>query len=248
MCAPTVEQIAMTSFKTIRERAEKRKGGPKALAALLPKVPGNKALAKLKDDRVLAEMTKRIFSSGFVWSVIEQKWPGFEAAFLGFDVARLNFEPDEFWEKLASDARIVRNPQKIKAVRGNARFVAEIATEHGSFGKFLSAWPIDDQIGLLAVLAKRGERLGGRTGQYFLRFIGWDGFVASGDVVRCLRDAGLDIAEEPSSKKDLAKVQAQMNAWAKESGLPMTHISRICAMSIGENYAAERLMAGGDDE
>jgi 3-methyladenine DNA glycosylase Tag len=28
-------------------------------------------------------MTKRIFSAGFAWSVIEKKWPGFEAAFLG---------------------------------------------------------------------------------------------------------------------------------------------------------------------
>ena len=67
-----------------------------------------------------------------------------------------------------------------------------------------------------------------------LRFIGWDGFVTSKDVVACLRDAGLDIAEEVKSKGDLAKVQAQFNAWAKETGLPYAHLSRICAMSIGE--------------
>ena len=30
-------------------------------------------------------MTKRVFSAGFAWSVIEAKWPGFEAAFLSFD-------------------------------------------------------------------------------------------------------------------------------------------------------------------
>jgi 3-methyladenine DNA glycosylase Tag len=186
-------------------------------------------------------MAKRIFCSGFVWRVIEQKWPGFEAAFERFDVARLNFEPDEYWERLASDTRIVRHPQKIKSVRENARFVAEIAREHGSFGKFLAGWPKDDQVGLLELLAKRGSRLGGRTGQYFLRFIGWDGFVLSGDVVLCLRDAGCDIAEAPTSRKDLRKAQEQMNAWARESGLPMTHVSRICAMSIGENYAAEKL-------
>ena len=51
------------------------------------------------------------------------------------------------------------------------------------------------------------------------------------------------------SKRDLAKVQAQFNEWAAETGLPYTHISRICAMSIGENYEASRLMrAMGDDE
>ena len=231
----------MTSFKTVRARAAKRKGGDKALEELLPKLAGPKALASLKDDRALAEMTKRIFSAGFVWSVIESKWPGFEAAFLKFEPKRLLYQPDEFWEKLASDKRIVRNPQKITAVRHNAQFVADIAREHGSFGKFLFEWPADDQVGLLEVMAKRGARLGGKTGQYFLRFVGRDSFILSADVVACLRDAGLDIAENPTSKKDMRKVQDQFNAWAKETGLPMTHLSRICSMSIGENYSAEAL-------
>jgi 3-methyladenine DNA glycosylase Tag len=233
----------MTSFKTIRARAARRKGGEAGLAALLPKAAGPKALAKLADDRVLAEMTKRIFSAGFVWSVIEAKWPGFEAAFLEFAPKRLLAQPDEFWENLTGDARIVRNPQKIMAVRANARFVADIGEEHGSFGKFLAQWPAEDQVGLLDLLARRGARLGGHTGQYFLRFIGKDGFVTSRDVAACLRDAGLDIAENPSSKKDLRKIQDQFNAWARETGLPYTHLSRICAMSIGENYAAETLRA-----
>ena len=38
--------------------------------------------------------------------------------------------------------------------------------------------------------------------------------MTSQDVVACLRDAGLDIAAEVKSKGDLAKVQAQFNAWA----------------------------------
>ena len=88
-------------------------------------------------------------------------------------------------------------------------------------------WPADDQIGLLELLAKRGARLGGRTGQYFLRFIGKDGFVTSPDVVACLREAGVDIAESPTSKKDMRKVQDQLNAWARESGLPLTHIPHL---------------------
>ena len=88
----------MISFARIRARAEARKGGAAALAGLLPPKPDSKALAALKDDRVLAEMAKRVFSAGFAWRVIEAKWPGFEEAFLGFAPARLLFEPDEFWE------------------------------------------------------------------------------------------------------------------------------------------------------
>jgi 3-methyladenine DNA glycosylase Tag len=237
----------MIAFKAIRARAAKRKGGEAVLASLLPKVPSQKALAKVADDRVLAEMAKRIFSAGFVWSVIEKKWPGFEAAFLKFDPKKLAFQPDEFWEGLLSDKRIVRNPQKIKPVRDNAAFVVDIARQHGSFGKFLSAWPADDQIGLLELLGKRGARLGGMTGQYFLRFIGKDIYITSADMIACLRDAGLDIAGA-TSKKDQRKIQDQLNAWAKETSLPYTHLSRICAMSIGENHDAETLRNRGGGE
>jgi 3-methyladenine DNA glycosylase Tag len=226
----------MISFKTIRARAEKRKGGPKALAKLLPAKPDAKALAKLPDDRILADMTKRVFCAGFAWSVIENKWPDFEKAFLGFKPAKLAFQPDEFWGALMDDKRIVRNGAKIMSVRDNAQFVQSIAKEHGSFGKFLANWPASDEIGLLNLLTKQGSRLGGNTGQMFLRFVGWDGFVTSKDVVACLRDAGLDIAVEVKSKGDLAKVQAAFNAWAEETNLPYAHLSRICALSVGENY------------
>lgn len=229
----------MIPFKTIRARAEKRKGGPKALAKLLPPRPDPKALAKLGDDRVLAEMTKRVFCAGFAWSVIDTKWDGFEDAFLNFAPGKLSLQPDDFWDERMTDARIVRNGAKIMSVRANAGFVREIARDHGSFGKFLAGWPSADEVGLLDLLGRRGSRLGGNTGQMMLRFLGWDGFVTSKDVVTCLRDAGLDIAEEVTSKRDLAKVQVQFNAWADETGLPYVHLSRICALSVGENYRVE---------
>src|SRR5262245_13338923 len=238
----------MTSFKTIRARAEKRKGGAKALSRLLPPKPDPKALAKLRDDRVLAEMTRRVFCAGFAWSVIETKWKGFEAGVVRLEPGRLSLQPDEFWDGLMKDTRIVRNGAKIMSVRANASFVRDVAKEHGSFGKLLAKWPASDEIGLLELLAKRGSRLGGRTGQMLLRFLGWDGFVTSRDVVACLRDAGLDVAEAVTSKRDLAKVQAQFNAWAEETGLPYVQLSRICAMSIGENHSAERLASYAGDE
>jgi 3-methyladenine DNA glycosylase Tag len=183
-------------------------------------------------------MAQRIFAAGFVRSVIESKWPGFEEAFLGFEPKRLVFQPDDFWHDLASDTRIVRNGQNIKAVRDNAAFVARVSDEHGGFGRFLSQWPADDQIGLTAYLARNGSRLGGNTGPVLLRMLGWDAFILWSDVVAALRDAGLDIAANPTSKKDQGRAQAQINAWAAETGLPRAHVSRILAMSIGENRAA----------
>ena len=67
----------MTAFKTIRARAEKRKGGPKALAKLLPAKPDPKALARLGDDRILAEMTKRVFSRGLCLERDREQMAGF---------------------------------------------------------------------------------------------------------------------------------------------------------------------------
>ncbi|MDX8482193.1 DNA-3-methyladenine glycosylase I [Mesorhizobium sp. VK24D] len=231
----------MADFQKIRARAAKRKGGEEALASLLGPMPDNAAVAKIADDRILSTMAERIFAAGFVWRVIEQKWPGFEEAFLGFEPKRLLFQPDDFWHELASDKRIVRNPQKIKSVRDNAAFVDRVSKEHGGFGKFLAEWPADDQVGLTAYLAKHGSRLGGNTGQYFLRWLEWDTFIVSTDMAAALRDAGLDIAESPTSKRDLDKIQAQLNRWSAETGLPRRHISRILAMSIGENHSPETL-------
>jgi 3-methyladenine DNA glycosylase Tag len=240
---------SIEAFAKIRERAAKRKGGDAVLQTLLGPVPDNTALAALPDDRVLSLMSERIFSAGFVWRVIREKWPGFEAAFLGFEPKRLLFQPDDFWHDLSADKRIVRNPQKIRAVRDNAAFVTRVSAEHGGFGKFLAEWPKDDQVGLIAFLAKHGTRLGGHTGQYFLRWAGWDAFILSPDMVLALRDAGLELAEAPSSRKDMAAIQEQMNRWAAETGLSYAHISRILAMSIGENRSPEEIRGrmGGED-
>ncbi|EID99668.1 DNA-3-methyladenine glycosylase I [Leptospira licerasiae] len=229
----------MISFEKIRKRAAKRKGGEKVLQTLLPKVTPKNKLSSIPDDRILSEMTKRVFSAGFVWKVVENKWPGFEEAFLRFDPAKLLEQSNRFWDDLSSDERIIRNAQKISSVRKNAQFVVDVAIEHGSFGKFLANWPIQDQIGLLDFLSKRGARLGGNTGQYFLRFIGRDSFILSSDVILCFRDAGLPISASGKSKKDLILIQDQFNVWAKETGLPYTHLSRICAFSIGENNSIE---------
>jgi len=231
----------MADFGTIRARASARKGGEAVLASLLGEAPDNALLAAVRDDRILSAMAERVFAAGFVWSVIEQKWPGFEEAFLGFEPKRLLFQPDDFWGELASDKRIVRNARKIKAVRDNAAFVERVSKEHGGFGRFLAQWPADDQIGLTVYLGRHGSRLGGNTGQYLLRWLGWDTFIVSKDMAAALRDAGLDIAESPTSRRDLEKIQAQVNEWAVQTGMPRKHISRVLAMSIGENNAPETI-------
>jgi len=223
----------MGRFAEIKGRAEKRKGGADGLRALMPKVPDHESLRVLPDDRILSEMTRYIFYAGFVRNVIDSKWPGFKAAFSGFDPAFLNLAPDDYWHDLTSDVRVIRNGAKIMSVRANAQFIRRLADEHGSAGRFFANWPLEDQIGLLAVLEKQASRLGGMTGQYLLRAIGRDSFVMSHDVLVCLRLSGLSISEGKPTKKDLRLIQDQFNTWHAETGLPLTYLSRICAFSVG---------------
>ena len=226
----------MKKFAKIKERAEHRKGGGAALKKLLPKVASRKQLLGLGDDRYLAMMTKCINQAGFSWKVIENKWPEFEEAFFGFDPYKLGLLSAEQWEAYTSDRRVVRNWQKIKALQENVFFVQEEARTKGSFGKFIANWPASDQIGLMAYLKKHGSRLGGQSALWFLRRTGKDGFILSKDVVVALRGSGLEIAEQPTSQRDLKKIQAQFNEWHDETGLPYSHLSRILACSVGENY------------
>lgn len=229
----------MDKFIHIQQRAEERKGGAEALQKLLPKVASNAALKKITDDRYLAQMTQCVFNAGFHWQVIRKKWPQFEEAFYGFDIATLlSLSPDE-WEAYISDTRVVRNWQKIKTVWHNAQMIEEIAAEHGSFANFFADWPVNDQIGLMDYLKKQGERLGGQTCQYFIRFIGKDSFITSKDVCVALIAAGIDIKEAPTSKSDFRKIQGAFNYWYDETGLSYSHISKILSYSVGENYDAD---------
>ena len=221
----------MDTFASIFELAAQRKGGEAALEKLLAKPKSRAALARVKDADVLAEMTKCVFRSGFVWKIIENKWPGFEAAFDGFDVASCAMLSDEDLERLQQDTAIVRHAKKIASVRNNAQYILDVRAEQGSFGKFLADWPEDDFVELWDELKKNGDRLGGQTGRFFLRFIGRDTPMLSGDVVKALINQGV-IDKQPTSKAALRAVQQAFNQWRQESGRSYNEISRILACSV----------------
>jgi 3-methyladenine DNA glycosylase Tag len=233
--------MSLTPFKDIRKLAEERKGGKKALEGLLAqhKPMSVKKLAAIPDDRYLAKMTECIFNAGFNWRVVKNKWEGFEEAFHGFNPKGLAHMSPEQWEAYVQDTRIVRNWIKIKAVLDNAHYLMEEADRHGSFGSFFAQWPVSDQKGLMEYLKKNASRMGGNTCMYFIRFIGKDGFILSQDVVGRLKASGLEIKDQPTSKKDLQACQDAFNTWHEETGLPYMHLSRICGMSVGKNYLPE---------
>ena len=102
----------MTSFQSIYDIAAKNRGSVELLEAILPKHKSPEVLADLTDDRYLSMMTRCIFRAGFVWRVIDNKWPGFESAFANFNpmaVAHFSDERgDDFFGASTSEAPCVK--------------------------------------------------------------------------------------------------------------------------------------------
>lgn len=220
----------MEPFNRIYERAVARKG-EEALLGWLPKPRSDLGLKRLSGAKYLSEMSRAVFRSGFVWKIVDYKWPTMEEALHGFDPVACAFQPDEAIEALLGDERVIRHLKKLRSVRDNAMFVLEVERQKKSFGKYLADWPVDDIIGLHADLKKRGSRLGGRTGQFFLRRVGKDTYCLTRDVVGALiRQKVVD--RNPTAKRDLAAVQAAFNEWREQSGRPLCEISRILSCSI----------------
>lgn len=224
----------MEKFNTIYSRAAKRKGGDKNLQLLLHKPASHSELLGVDDSRVLAEMTKKVFQSGFVWRVVRQKWPNFEEVFWQFNIEKILLMPDEMMEKKATDPAIIRNLNKVRTIRDNAQMLQDINHEHGSVGKWLANWPANDTIGLWGYLKKHGARLGGNTGPYALRAIGKDTFILSRDIEAYFRahkliDGGI------TSKRSLLTIQDCFNTWRDESGLTLQELSLLIAYATGDN-------------
>ena len=222
----------MRKFSALYDQAAKRKGGKKALEAMLPTPLSTSELAAIPDNRWLAMMSKCVFQAGFNWEVVEKKWSDIEAAFAGFNPQRWMFMSDEDLERLLKDKRVIRHAIKILAVRDNAIFLCDLVEHHGSGARFFAEWPDEDYVDLLTLLKKRAARLGGHSGQYFLRFMGKDSFILSQDVVAALIREGV-VDNEPKSQRDLRLVQQSFNQWRIESGRPLAQISKVLAFTIG---------------
>ncbi len=224
----------MEKFQDIYQRAAQRKGGKVMLEQLLYTPLSKAQLQRLSDDDWLEEFTRKVFQSGFYWSVINNKWAGFKEVFWDFSVEKLLMMPPDMLEQKASDERIVRNFKKVQTIPENAYMIHDTANEHGSFSEFIANWPTEDIIGLWAYLKKHGARLGGNTGPYALRALGKDTFLLSRDVESYLRghkiiDGGLQ------TKKSITAAQAFFNELQQQSGLSLQELSLIVAYSVGDN-------------
>lgn len=223
------------SFQQLYQRACERKGGPEKLEMLLSQPLSERELASIGDDRFLAEFTKKVFQSGFVWRVVRNKWPDFERVFFEFNIDKILLMPDEMLESKAQDPSIIRNYNKVKTIRENAMMIDAVRREHGSFAKFVADWPSEDVVGLWEYLKKHGARLGGNTGPYGLRAIGKDTFLLSEDAKGYFAKRDI-ISGSATSKRSLKAIQQTFNELQKQSGRSLQELSQIMAYSVGDNF------------
>lgn len=227
--------MALENVDVVYQRAADRKGGDSALKKLLGEPNNDQMLTKVPDDRFLSAFTKKIFQSGFVWRVVENKWPGFEQTFFNFDIEKILMMPEEMMERKAQDPKIIRNFNKVKTVKANAQMIFDVQHNGSSFAAFIANWPSDNIIGLWEYLKKHGQRLGGNTGPYALRALGKDTFILSRDVEAYFRAHDV-ISGGIQTKSSLAAIQDSFNHWQQHCDLSLSQLSRLVAFATGDNH------------
>lgn len=89
------------------------------------------------DSKLFEFMVLDAFQAGLSWRTVLHKRENFRKAFAGFDVRKVAAFGQREIDILLQDAGIIRNRQKILATIHNARLFLEVASEFGSFDKYI---------------------------------------------------------------------------------------------------------------
>ena len=167
----------------------------------------------LHEDRKLFEfMILDAFQAGLSWRTILHKRENFRNTFDQFDPDKIAQYDENHYQRLLSDAGIIRNQAKIKATIGNARAYLKIREEFGTFDSFIwsftnnkvihNSWKtisdiparteLSDQMS--GELIKRGFKFAGSTICYaFIQAIG----MVNDHVTSCFRHKELKRIYKP---------------------------------------------------
>ena len=116
----------------------------------------------LHDDRLLFEfLVLEGMQAGLSWETVLRKRDAFRRAFVRFDPAKVAHFTSKDVARLMKDESIIRNRAKIDAAISNARALAVVQREFGSFDRYV--WAFDDKNVLSKDLKKRGFRFIGPT-------------------------------------------------------------------------------------
>lgn len=125
------------------------------------------------DDELFGRLLLEINQAGLSWETILKKEKAFRKAYDNFKIKKVAAYIDKDRERLLNDAGIIRNRLKINAVIENAKTIAGIQKEFGSFEKWLEhnhPKTKDEWVGLFK---KTFKFTGGEIVNEFLMSIGY---------------------------------------------------------------------------
>jgi 3-methyladenine DNA glycosylase Tag len=135
-------------------------------------VPGWKAEPPESDTEYFDILSRAIFTAGLNWKMVENKWPAFTQAFLGFTPAKVAKLTNADVSSLMRDTRIVRNEKKIRATVENARTVLDVQKEFGSMREYIDSFGKKEKL-VLEDLQRRFRFMGPSTARTFLWMAGY---------------------------------------------------------------------------
>lgn len=134
--------------------------------------PASGAAPPKDDSDYLDRLSKAIFTAGLNWRMVENKWPGFRAAFSGFSPSKVARLTERDIDVLMKDSRIVRNERKIRATVENAKAMLALQREYGSVKGYIDSFG-KREAELLTALQQEFRHAGPSTARAFLWMVGY---------------------------------------------------------------------------
>ena len=127
------------------------------------------------DSAYFENMSRCVFQSGLNWATIAERWSAFNAAFEGFDIARVAGYGAPDIARLMGDASIIRNRNKILATIHNAREFERIIQENGIFLVWLDSLDKSNNYqGVIRRVTSRFKHVGPTSVPLWLYSVGED--------------------------------------------------------------------------
>jgi DNA-3-methyladenine glycosylase I len=125
------------------------------------------------DTALFERLCLEINQAGLSWLTILKKRYHFREAFEGFDIPTVASYGEVDIHRLLSDASIIRNRAKIRAVIHNAGKIIELQQEYGSFMNWLDAHISYDRSEWTALFKRTFKFTGGEIVNEFLMSTGY---------------------------------------------------------------------------
>jgi len=134
------------------------------------------------DNALFGRLLLEINQAGLSWTLMLKKQAAFEAAYDGFDIAKVAAYGESERQRLLQDAGIVRNRLKIDAAIHNAQRIIELQRLHGSFKAWLDAQHPLTEDAWLKLFKRHFNFVGGEIVKEFLMS---SGYLAGAHTVDC---------------------------------------------------------------